>query len=282
MNYYNPLIWIWRTHGYIFHNYDLLWITMITYYDFIIMMMTWPIEAGSEAHTLDAMHGRIQGALEHRPDRPCGLLGVLSSAYIYNYIYTCTSILLVCKCILLYIDTNIPAYHLISFTSSSLLYPLNSHCIYTPLNEMALLPKSRPTCPAFLRRAAPEPVIDDLGYGPYRYGHGSNLKGKEATRCLAILCGNKSPNSWVPQTWIFPEPKAPWGSHEISVVNWSNNARVTGRKQNAIALWFPWRSWQLHAFSAREGPTVQVCVSLAMFACVERETWEPIVILMCI
>ena len=65
---------------------------------------------------------------------------------------------------------------------------------------MALLPKSRPTCPAFLRRAAPEPVIDDLGYGPYRYGHGSNLKGKEATRCLAILCGNKSPNSWVPQT----------------------------------------------------------------------------------
>ena len=59
---------------------------MITYYDFIIMMMTWPIEAGSEAHTLDAMHGRIQGALEHRPDRPCGLLGVLSSAYIYIYI----------------------------------------------------------------------------------------------------------------------------------------------------------------------------------------------------
>ena len=262
MNYYDYLLW--------FHNYD----DDLTHWGRI-----WGPHSGCDAWP----HPRRLGASAWQAVWAawCVIIGI----YIYNYIYiyTCTTcILLVCKCILLYIDTNIPAYHLISFTSSSLLYPLNSHCIYTPLNEMALLPKSRPTCPAFLRRAAPEPVIDDLGYGPYRYGHGSNLKGKEATRCLAILCGNKSPNSWVPQTWIFPEPKAPWGSHEISVVNWSNNARVTGRKQNAIALWFPWRSWQLHAFSAREGPTVQVCVSLAMFACVERETWEPIVNLMCI
>lgn len=180
-----------------------------------------------------------------------------------------------CKCILLYIDTNIPPYHLVSFTSSALLYPLNSHCIYTrmiPLNEMALLPKSRPTCSAFLRRAAPEPGMDQT----WRVRRPQNVwQSFVVTRC------NKSPNSWVPQNMNMSRTKSTLG------ISWDLcgtliNARVTGRKQNAIALWFPWRSWQLHAFSAREGPTLRVCVSLAMFPCVERETWETIVILMCI
>ena len=119
---YNPLIWIWRTHGY----YDyLLWL--------LTMMMTWPIEWMWGPHSgCDAWpHPRRLGASAW----PCGLLGVFgagwcgwtsvnksSSAYIYItiYIYTCTTcILLVCKRILLYIDTSIPPYHLISCTSSA-------------------------------------------------------------------------------------------------------------------------------------------------------------------
>jgi hypothetical protein len=114
---YNPLIWIWRTHG---------------YYDYLLWWWPDPLN-GCEVHTLDAMHGRIQGALEHRPGR-VGCLVCLAQGgavelqstshhrhiYITIYIYTCTTcILLVCKRILLYIDTSIPPYHLISCTSSA-------------------------------------------------------------------------------------------------------------------------------------------------------------------
>ena len=123
------------------------------------------------ARTLDAMHGRVQGPSEHRPDFSHHvIISMVHRNNNYVYIYICVYICMYALGVQMYIDTNIPSHDLQALPCCTLhMHPWSLYMEMTIENELAVLPKSRPTCLSETCctrtcHQSLEKTIDDWGY----------------------------------------------------------------------------------------------------------------------